>query len=221
MAGEPTGDDRSTRALPPVRWRAVLGAALVTAAAGGVLVAHRAAQEPPGTRYLVVTSAVEAGHALTRADLGSVAVDLPDSIGAVPAGRAGEVVGRIVARNLGDLDLLRPSDLLERDRYTSPTEQEVTVTLDAARAPMGTLHVGDTVRALATATEGTGTRTLAEAVRVVGIDNPTSDGAIGATSGVRVRLAAPDGDTATAIVDAAVREHITLVLPSPADRGRR
>jgi hypothetical protein len=97
----------------------------------------------------------------------------------------------------------------------------VTVTLDAARAPLGTLHVGDTVRALATATEGTGTRTLAEAVRVVGIDNPTSDGAIGTASGVRVRLAAPDGDTATAIVDAAVRERITLVLPSPADRGRR
>ena len=217
-AGEPRiapghgGSSRDGR----IRWRAVAGAALITVAAGSVLVATRAAQRPPSTRWLVLTEDVAAGRAITEDDLGSVALDLRGAVDAVPAGDAAEVVGRVAMHPLHGSGLLRPSDLAEPGRFATSEQTEVVVTLDPGRAPVDELAGGATVTVLATDAAGGGsaTSTVAEGVDAVLLD-PGGDEGIGAGSGVRIRLAAADAATAARIVDAAVLAELTVVVPAP------
>ncbi len=118
---------------------------------------------------------------------------------------------------MSELDLVRPGDLYQRGRFVQPGSVEVPVELDASRALTGALESGSRVDVLSTDPEAEGTVVLARRVRVVDAgDGEDGTGAgIGPSDGVRLRLAVPDQDTATAVVDAAVRSQLTLVLPSP------
>jgi len=195
----------------------VVGAALITVAAGSVLVAGRAAQRPPSTRWLVLTEDVAAGRPVTEDDLGSVAIDLRGAIDAVPADDAGDVVGRVALHPLEASGLLRATDLAEPGRFTTPEQTEVVVTLDAARAPVDELAGGADVTVLATDASGdaAATTTVAEGVGAVLLDVDDGGEGIGADGGVRVRLSAADATTASRIVDAAVLANLTLVVPAP------
>lgn len=197
--------------------RAALGAALVVVAAAGVLAAHRSATRPPTTRYVVAARDVAAGTRLRAQDLGTLAMDLPRGVGAVPAGSARSLVGSVTARRLDALDLLRPADVAADDDADAGTV-EVPVEVARSRSLGSSIHVGSRVDVLATDPDGSGTTVLAHAVRVVAVDG--GDEGIGVTGGSRFRLAVPDADTATAVVDASVRSQLTLVVPDAgADRG--
>jgi hypothetical protein len=198
--------------------RALVGGALVVTAATGVLVAHRTASQPPSTRFVVVTRAVDAGSAVTAADLGTATAELPSGVSAVPAAQAQDVVGRVARIPLGAMDLLRPGDLFEPDRFTPPAVTEVALDLPPAQALFGTLRIGDRVDVLSTDPDGSGTTTVASGVVVteVGSDDDTG---IGAAGTVQVRVGLPDSVTAEAVIDAAVRSEVTLALPSPDGRG--
>jgi hypothetical protein len=213
---DPRVSDRRRNRLPG--GRATAGAALIVIAAAGVLVAHRSASAPPDSRYVVVARDLEAGHVLARADLGTLAADLPSGVRAVPAAEAGALLGRVTRTSLSELDLIRPTDVVEPGRFTRPGSVEVPVAVDAARAPVGALRTGTRVDVLATDPEGEGTQVLATDVLVVGVDDD-GEGAIGDSSGIRVRLAVDGADTATGVVDAAVRAQVTLVLPTPREGG--
>lgn len=194
----------------------MLGAALVTIAAFGVVFAHRAAQRAPEHRYLVVTSEVSAGSPISAGQLGSVAIDLPESVDSIPAQRAEDVIGRLAAHTLAPSALLSEADLLERDRFAIPGETEVAVSLDPARAPMGRFRAGDTVTLVAT--DESGSAQVTNTARITHLDTE-EDGSIGSVSQVRVGLAVPDGDTALAVIEAAVNTELTMALTAPGQGG--
>ena len=207
--------DRLTGRLPT--GRATVGAVLIVLAATGVLVAHRAASQPPTTRYVVAARDVPAGQVLTADDLGTLAADLPTGVTSVAADRADQLIGQITRSPLGELDLVRPSDVVAAASFIPPGSVEVPVEIDAARALPGAIRSGSRVDVLSTDPDEDGTVVLARDVLVVDVGGDEDSEAIGGTGGVPFRLAAPDADAATAIVDAAVRSQVTLVLPTSAD----
>ncbi|MCZ7629037.1 MAG: hypothetical protein M5U19_08215 [Microthrixaceae bacterium] len=190
-----------------------MGAALVTASAFGVVFAHRAAQSPPETRFLVLTSPVEAGEALEAHHLGSVAIDLPEAVDAVSTDRSQAVLGRVASHSLQPSELLSESALLDDGRFTVAGETEIAISVDPARTPVGQFATGDRVTVLSTSEAGT--TELAAGARVTRIDGDEEDASIGASAQLRIGLALADIDEARAVVDAAVSEELTIVLSGP------
>ncbi len=195
--------------------RALIGALLVVAAAGGVLMSHRSATQPALQRYLVPSRDLPAGHSIAADDLGAIGLDLPAELGVLPAELADDVTGRVLRHGVAALDLLRPGDLLESGRFNGPGQLEVALDLPAARALAGSVGVGDRVDVLVTDPSAVGTTTLTRAT-VVAVDGDEASG-IGTTSNARVRLSVSDPTTAELLVDAAVRSELTLALPAPSD----
>ncbi len=141
-------------------------ARLVLSAAAGGLSAHRAASTPPSTRYLVLTADVAAGTTVSADHLGSVALDLPGELAAVQETEAANILGRVAATGLDELDLLRPSDLHEPGRFADPDAVEVALDLPSSRAMLGALERGDRVEVLATDPAAAGTDRVAAATVV-------------------------------------------------------
>lgn len=209
-------------ATPGVRtWlptgRGLLGGILVASAVAGVLVAHRAASQPPSDRFVVVTNQVDAGSPLRSEDLGTVAAQLPDGVSAVPAERADQFVGRVARVQLEPMAMLRDGDLYDRGRFAPPAATEVALDLSPSQALLGTVRVGDRVDVLSTDPNGQGTAVVAAGVIVSDVGADQDGTAIGSAGAVRVRLGLPDAVSAASLVDAAVRTELTLVLPSPRD----
>ena len=67
---------------------------------------------------------------------------------------------------------------------------------------------------LSTDPDGTGTNSWHPGARVVAVSGSEGDEVIGAGSTLTIRLSVDDA-TATAVVDAAVRSQVTLVMPNP------
>ena len=197
--------------------RAVVGGLLVTLAAAGVLVAHRSASQPPTTRYVVATRAVAAGATVGTDDLGTIAIELPGEISAVPSSEASDLIGRVAATALEPLELVRPGDVLSAGRFTDPESVEVSLELPPARALEGIIRTGSRVDVLVTDPDGDSTSVLATGVRVTstGSDTEGGGGGIGDSGSIRVLLSVSDTAQATALVDASLRSDITLVLPRP------
>jgi len=197
--------------------RALLGAALIVIAVGGVLAAHRAAVSTPSTRVMVAARDLLPGTVLAPADLATLAVELPDAVPAIPAGDADQLVGTVLAARVTTGSMLRPADVASGGGVAAPGTITVSLELDAGRAPAA-LRPGLRVDVLATDTERGDTSIVATGATVV--ERPeTTDDAIGTTSGTQVDLAVGDASTAASIVDAAVRHDVTLVVPTPGVPG--
>ena len=214
MTGEERAASSGVRTNTLIRWRVLAGAALMTIAAGGVVFAHRAAQQPPGTRYLVVTEEVAAGSPVRAEQLGSVPIDLPDAVEAVEEHDSDAVVGRVANRNLAPSTLISAADLLEEGLFEDPDEQQVTVALDPGRFRASAVAPGRSVHVLSTI-DGLTTRIATARVTSVGADD---DGGIGSGGTVPVSLAVDGEQAATEVVNANVVGTLTLVVPSPATR---
>jgi len=183
----------------------------VLAAAVGVLSAHANASRPPSNRYAVARNDLPAGHRLTAADLGVVAIDLPRGARSVPASRADQLVGRTTAVALHRLDLLRSTDLAPRNG-AGAAGVVVPLDVETARSPGAALRPGAVVTVLATDPDATGTVTIAPAATVVAVD--TTDESLGTSTTRHVRLRVATPAAAAGLVDAAVRSTLTLTLPS-------
>ena len=215
MTGEERAAASGVHAHTVIRWRVLAGAALMTIAAGGVVFAHRASQQPPSTRYLVVTEEVAAGSPVGTEQLGSVAMELPDSVNALEEQDSHEVVGRIAGRNLLPSTLISAADVLEEGMFEDPDEQQVTVAVDPSRIRASTVSPGRSVHVMSTI-DGATSRVATARVTSIGDDG---DGGIGSNGTVPVGLAVDGEQAATAIVHANVLGTVTLVLPSPASGG--
>ncbi len=214
---DPRSDDSDNR-LRRIRvpWRAVAGGALVTCAAVGVFLTHRAASEPPQSRFLVAMEDIPAGATISADNLGSVAIDLPSDVAAINASDADDLIGRTVARAIPMASLISRGELLEHDRLPTADSVEVTVEVERARSPLDALAPGDPVHLVATDPAGSGSRVLTSEARIASIDGASGSDGIGASGTASVRLSLPDLDSATAVIDADVRQELTLVIPSPA-----
>ena len=227
---------RLRRGLPS--GRACVGAILVTISAAGVLFAHRSASQPPSSRYLVATQAIQSGEIIRAQDLGSIALDLPNELEAIPAAQADKLIGRVSSSSISRSELLRPDDALAAGRFIDPEAVEVSLELPPAQALQGILRRGSLVDVLATDPEpdpstGLATTVLATGVRVSSIGDGTApeqaaaegeeasaSAGIGVSGQLRVVLSVSGPDLATQLVDAARRAEITLVLPRPIEEAR-
>ena len=194
--------------------RAVVGACLIVIAASGVLIAHRSASRPALDRYVVTVRPIEAGATLRADDLGTLAVDLPPGVVAVPADEATQLIGRVTTHSIATDELLRPSDTFDAGRFSDPETIEVALDLPGANALQGVVGAGSVVDVLRTDPDQGSTVVLVAGVRVSAVDGGTGD-AIGADGSTRVLLAVSGADAATALVDGARRAELTLVLPRP------
>ena len=194
--------------------RSVFGGALVATAAIGVLLSQRAATAAPTTAYVVAVRPVPAGASLSAADLGTVTAELPDDATTIRREDAEDLLGRTTRVPLRPMDLVRNGDVFERGRFAAGANNEVVLDLPPAAAMQGALDAGDRVTVLSTDPNSTGTTTVATGVLVTSVKGDDDD-AIGQNGGVRVRVGVADLATAEAIVDAAIRSDVTLVLPAP------
>ena len=224
---------RMKRNLPS--GRAWFGAMLVTIAAAGVLFAHRSASVPPTSRYLVATQSIQSGQIIEAQDLGSIALDLPSELDAIPASRADMLIGRVASTSISPSELLRQDDALAAGRFVDPSAVEVSLELPPSQALYGIVQQGSLVDVLATDPEpdpstGLATTVLATGVRVSSVgDEGTPDAGsedangsastgIGVSGQLRVVLSVSGTEIATQLVDAARRAEITLVLPRPIEQ---
>jgi hypothetical protein len=198
--------------------RAVIGGVLVVAAAAGVLATHRSAGSSSREPVLVAVDAIEAGTVLGPEHLGTVHMEVPEGVAVFTEDEVDDVLGRSTGRALDGLDLLRPSDLLGRDRLNRPGSVEVALDLPPAQALAGTLRTGDRVDVLATDPEAAGTSTIVRGAVATWVA-PADAGSIGASGTAGVRLAVADHATAEALVDASLRGEVTLTLPAPRSGG--
>jgi len=189
-----------------------LGAVLVVLAGIGVLSAHRAASAPTRERWTVVTRDVPAGTTLSAGDLGTVAAELPSGSPAVPATRARTLIGSVTVGPLAEMALVRPGDVVDGSDDIPAGSVEVPVEIERSRDLGDSVRVGSRVDVLSTDPDLDGTTVLATAVPVLDVVD-SDDIGIGGGDTVRYRLALPDSDTATAVVDASVRSQLTLVVP--------
>ena len=192
------------------------GAALVVVAVGGVLSAHRAAVAPPDTSVLAASRALPAGSVLAADDLTAVPADLPADTPVVAGELAEDLVGRTVLRALEPGALVTPADVGAGGATRPPGSTVVSVEPAAARMPTD-LGPGTSVDVLATDDERGLTELVVRGAVVVGVPGAGEGGdtSIGGSLGTRVELAVADATVATALVDAAVRHELTLVLPTP------
>jgi hypothetical protein len=151
-------------------------------------------------------------------------IDLPAGVAAIPADGAERWIGRTVRHPVARLELLSPGDLTDAGSPVRPGSVLVAVEVPRTRVPLAEVRAGSTVDVLATAADattldGAATTVLAGDVTVVGVDDRGTEG-IGASDALGLRLQLPDRTTAVAVVDAAVRSELTLVVPAPgSDRG--
>jgi hypothetical protein len=187
----------------------------VTCAAVGVFLTHRAATQPPQSRYLVAVEDIPAGVQLTAEHLGSIAIDLPSGIAAVPEADADDMIGRTVADPIRATSLIGNNSVLEAGRLPTADSVEVTIDVDSARSPLDALAPGDPVHLVATDPAGSGSTVLATDARIASVGADDEQGGIGASGTVSVRLSLPDLKAATDVIDADVRQEVTLVIPNP------
>ncbi len=188
-------------------------------AVGGVLSAHRSAVAPPSSSIVVTSRALLAGTVLEDADLVPVPARITGAANVLGGEQLEDLRGRTLRRSLDAGAVLTPNDVGAGTPRTPPGSQVVSVEVDAGRTPSG-VRPGVVVDVLATDDERGATDPVVTGALVVGAPDPTADSAgtaIGSTLGPRIDLAVADRTAASALVDAAVRHELTLVLPTPTD----
>ncbi len=163
---------------------------------------------------MVAVREVPAGSPLSAADLGTVTAEIPDDLNTIDKADADDLIGRTTRVALRPMDLVRDGDVFESGRFGPDATNELVLDLPPAAAMHGALEAGDRVTVLSTDPDSTGTSTVATGVLVTSVQGDDDD-AIGVDGGIRVRVGVADVATAEAIVDAAVRTDVTLVLPAP------
>jgi hypothetical protein len=166
-----------------------MGGVLIACAATGVLVAHRAATQPPTTRFVVLTRDVDAGAAIRADDLGTVAAELPDDLSVVDgAQRRTSSVG---CEGATPVDGPAPHRRPVRDRpVRRPTMTEVVLDLSPAGAVRHD-HRRRPGRGVSPPSGPHRHGAIASDVLVTDVAGDDGSSGIGATGTVRIRLACP------------------------------
>ncbi|MDQ6697168.1 MAG: RcpC/CpaB family pilus assembly protein [Actinomycetota bacterium] len=202
---------RPRRGLPGSR--AVVGGLLVAVAAVGVFAAWSGANHGPTTRYVVAAHTNSAGTVLQRADLKTVAIDLPD---AVASRSFANVSGLDDAVTLGPLEageLVQSGNVLPG--RTSKPRPEISFGIDAERAVAGTLRPGDRIDILVTYGTGAGsvTQVVSTDATVLAVDGGNRNGLSDARRQV-LSVALASSDNILEVTNAARAGEITVARAS-------
>lgn len=201
--------DRLTRVLRPLR-RAILArrrllAALLAAVAVASGVQAATAPPPPTVTVLTAARDLPAGTRLDGADL----VPAGFAPGSVPAGRAADVVGRVLASPLRRGEPVTDVRLVGADLTAAdPSVTAMPVRLPDA-AMVALLEVGDRIDLLATDPQGSGSQVVASGVPVLAI--PPAESSTNGQPGALVVVGAAPTEVTT-LSDAGVRQFLTYAF---------
>ncbi len=199
------------RGLP--NGRALLGALLISIAAVGAYTAATRGSGAPGTRYLVVTSAVAAGQPVRLDDVAFETMDIPADVARSALGSAVGLDAATALRDLRPGEILSIDDLLAApvlDGVPIGAVHELSIPVPLDRTP-GDLVRGDRVTVLSTLRIGdTPTTVVAlEDAVVVAFDSKSDQ--LGSTGTGVLTLAIPDADAVVSTAHFAQQGDLTIV----------
>lgn len=190
--------------------RAVLGGLLVSLAVAGILIASQLGEDATFQDVVVARQDLAPGTVIEPAHVEEVRMRLADDADwVVPSADA--VIGSVVLGPVGQNEFLQVSNIAEGGPDTLPSGlAEVSIEIESSRAP-ASLSAGELVSILSTTEDGEGSRTMLVADRVTVLSYSTgTDGDFSGGDTV-LRLGVADGDTATAIVSAAVTSDVSVL----------
>ncbi|HZU71720.1 MAG TPA: SAF domain-containing protein [Acidimicrobiales bacterium] len=198
------------RRRPVVGGRAALGALLVALAAVGTFAAWSGATADHRVAYVVAAHALYPGERLSPADLTTTPMLLPTGLAERRAFRdPGRLVGATVVGPVGAGELVQASEVVTG--VAALYADEVSFSIDAARAVDGTLQSGETVAVMATyGSSGDATTSLVvRAAHVVDVES--ASGTLGGQVTQTVTLGLDSVADALALVNAVNAGQVVLV----------
>ncbi len=199
---------RVRRRLPS--GRAVLGGLLVSLAVVGVLVATQIGEDATFQDVVVARQDLAPGTVIEPAHVEQVRMRLAENADWV-ASSSNAVVGTVLLGPVGANEFLQVSNLSEGSPSSVPSGlAEVSIEIESSRAP-ASLLAGELISILATTEEGGVSRTslIADRVTVLSYSSGTDGDFSGGDTVLRLGVA--DGDTASAIISAAVTSDVSIV----------
>ena len=198
--------------------RAVVGGFLVALAAVGVFAGYTTATTEERQAYLVARQDLPLGHRITKADLGTLDMDLPALSRAKVYRDPSQLIGAVVIGPVAKGELVQASSVVAGGEDTG--EAQISFSIESARAVNGTLRRGEVVDVVATF--GTGadgyTAVVVKGARVA--DRSETDGILSNGGDEVVTLAVPNEADTLAVAHAVSSGTITLVrspLPAPGE----
>ena len=206
---------RRRRTLPG--GRAVVGGFLVALAAVGVFAGYTSSTADTRRLYLVARQDLALGHRITKADLGTLPMDLPSVLRAKVYRDPSQLLGALVIGPVSEGELVQTSNVLSKDQ--SPVDRQISFPIDSARAVSGQLRRGELVDVLVT--YGTGadgyTAAVVQGARVA--DRSATRGSLSDRGNEVITLAVPSAADTLAVAHAVSAGTIILVragAPEPA-----
>lgn len=198
------------RSRPVIGSRVVLGALLVAVAAVGTFAAYSGASSDHRLPYVVAAHPLHPGQRLSLSDLTTARMLLPTGLADRRAFHdAGLLVGATVVGPVGAGELVQASDVVRG--AAALYADEVSFSIDAARAVNGALQNGETVAVLATYGSGADAST-SMVVRVAHVvDVEAQAGALGSQSNQTITLGLDSPADALALVNAVDAGQVVLV----------
>jgi hypothetical protein len=204
------------RRLPSTR--AVVGALLVTLAAGGALVVGTRGDGTPSTAYVVLIKAAAPGSLITRDMLEVRAMHLADDVAAQAFTDPSSVSGGIALGPLARGQLVQRAEIAPASSTAAGAVvgHEVTIPVDPARVPPG-LRRGERVAVLATYGTASDARTVVTTQRAIVLGVSEADGGLASSRDTRLTLALDEPGAVLEIVHASQAAELTVVRATRAD----
>jgi Flp pilus assembly protein CpaB len=192
--------------------RAVVGGFLIALSATIVFAAYTGATTKPQPRVVVARRTLAPGTHLTRADLTLVPMQVPSSIGF----RAmAPLVGATVIAPVGRGELIQPNGVVAGGGR--PSERQLSLPIDSARAVSGDLRPGDRVDVAATFGSGADAYTLFVVRAAHVLARQQAGGGLGSNRSEVIVLSLPSATDALAVAHAVSVGQLTVVRATGAE----
>ncbi|MGH9177679.1 MAG: SAF domain-containing protein [Acidimicrobiales bacterium] len=199
---------RRRRTLPG--GRAVVGGFLVALAAVGIFAGYTNATADDREPFLVARRDLPLGHRITRADLGTLPMDLPGLLRARSYRDATQLLGSVVIGPVAKGELIQSSDVLSGEDG-SGLGRHISFPIESARAVDGSLRRGEFVDLLATYGTGADGYTVVVVRGARLADRHESEGTLADSGDEVITLALGSDRDAVAVAHAVNAGVVTLV----------
>jgi Flp pilus assembly protein CpaB len=197
---------RRRRSLPG--GRAVVGGFLVALAAVGVFAGYTGATADSREPFLVARHDLALGHRITRADLGTLPMDLPALLRSKAYRDPAPLMGAVVIGPVAKGELVQSGNVLAGQ---GTTDRQISFPIESSRAVSGQLRTGEFVDVLATYGTGTDgyTAVVVHGARVA--DRSETRSSLSARGTEVITLAVPTAGDTLAVAHAVSAGTVILV----------